>query len=312
MWTSDFFLTARSAARRALADLELNSPLLAGRASKWLGSRCNPDQPESYFTHPQAVPILALPWWLETSIRGHVDVTFQADLMYSTINGYYFARIVDDLMDGHNIDYTVLPSLYFFIMKFHNTYYKYFGRTDSFWSEFERLLMETADSAAADCALEDIGARAFVQVSARKSAAGAIPMAAVCYLYKRAELLAPWEGLFRLFGCWHQMGDDLADWSDDSENGRRTWLLSEADRQRSANESIPAWMGRVGFQWAFEKMEGWMEEILAAGEGLNSPELMNYLSERREFCRREVTALVNTAAAYTKLLQLDYVSQIKP
>lgn len=308
MWTSDFLMTARTAARRALADLQGNSPLLADRASKWLASRCNLDQPESYFIHPQAVPILALPWWLETSIRGCADPTFQTDLMYSTINGYYFTRIVDDLMDGHYVDHAVLPSLYFFIMKFQCIYYKYFSRTDLFWSEFERLLLETAVSAAADCALEDVGEKAFVQISARKSAAGAIPMAAVCYRYNRPELLVPWEGFFRRFGCWHQMRDDLADWSDDSENGRQTWLLSEAQRQRAVNESIPAWMGHAGFQWAFEKMEEWMEEMLAAGEGLSSPELINYLSERRESCRREITALVNMAAAYARVLQLDHIS----
>ena len=311
MWPPDFLNTAELAAGRVRVELSRRSPLLGQRTTGWLISLGDIDHLEHYFTHPQAVPILALPWWLETSICGKPSIPFQSDLMYSTINGYYFTRMLDDVMDGHGVDPSALPALYHFHTQFQSTYSNYFGASSSFWAHFERMLMDTAEAAAADYLLGGINEESFSQTCARKSAAGAIPMAAVCYRYDRPALLEEWESLFRLFGRWHQMRDDLFDWSEDRSGGRHTWLLSEAERQRSKTESVPAWMGHRGFSWASEKMEGWMEEIIAAAIMLDSLDLVHYLEESRECFRRQVARMVETAAAYSRLLELDTIPPVE-
>jgi hypothetical protein len=296
---------AQRAARRVAEDLGRRSTMLAEITSKWLSLRCDTNNPEDYFTEPQSAPILALPWWLENSIRGDVDVDFQSDLMYSTISGYYFTRMLDDIMDGHRVHRATLPALHPFHTQFVSIYFKYFSPSDPFWQDFERSLTATVEATAIEATLEDIGEAEFIQVCGRKPAAAAIPMAAVCCRYCRHDLLRPWEEFFTLFGRWHQMRDDLVDWSSDHEDGNRTWLLCEAQRRRMEHESVPAWMGREGFQWVKLVMECWMEEAATAAAGLNSPELVRYLNMRRNSFSRHMTAMLDTAAACAKLLQLD-------
>jgi hypothetical protein len=305
IWSPEFLITARLAVRRAIADMGDRCPVLAEHTAKWLALRCDLNRPEDYFTEPQSVPLLALPWWLEHSIRGEVDADFQADLMYSTISGYYFTRMLDDIMDGHQIDRAVLPALYPFHAQFLGTYFRYFPATDPFWKEFERILRTTVEAVAVEATLKDIGAAQFVGVSARKPAAAVIPLAAVCRHYCRSDLLPPWEEFFSLFGKWHQMSDDLADWSSDYESGNRTWLLSEAERRCADHESVPVWMGREGFRWVKVVMESWINDAVIAAATLNSPELVRYLDLRRNSFLRHIDRLLNSADAWAKLLQLD-------
>jgi hypothetical protein len=304
-WPPGFLVCAERAARQSLNHLGNYSPLLAKHISPWLATRCDILHPESYFTAPAATPILALPWWLELRIRGEIDAAFQTDLMYSSINAYYFVRLLDDIMDGHGFDRAALPALHPFHFWFSSTYAKYFPPDHPFWREFERMLMTTAEAVTVDSTLVNIQEADFLRASARKFAAGAIPIAAVSFHYERAELLPAWENFFELFARWQQTRDDVLDWSGDLDAGRRSWLLCEAERRRVEDEGIAEWMGREGFQWANSVLERCMEEALTAAAGLDSPELVAYLNLRRDSFSRHMNFILETAAACSKLLQLE-------
>ena len=305
LFDSSFLTTAGQSAQRALADLSSQSPQLAGRTLKWLALRSDINHPENYFTHLQSLPLLALPWWLEIALRGTVDLAFQSDLMYSSMSGYYFTRMLDDLMDGHQVDRSCLPALYPFYLQFQRTYFAYFPLSDGFWPHFERSLLTTAEAASTDSTLDDVTEADFLHYSARKSAAAAIPLAAVCYRYRRPDLLPSWEALFTVFGRWNQMRDDVLDWSEDYQAGTKTWLLCEAERRRAQNESLQMWIGRSGFLWAAEIMERWMQQMLDAANMMQSAALSVYLEQRRLSFRRQIDGMIATAAIYARLLQLD-------
>lgn len=305
LWPPEFLAAAGRAARRAIADVGHGSPVLAEQTSRWISLHSDVSQLEDYFVRPQSLPILALPWWLENTIRREVDAGFQADLMYSSISGYYFARMLDDVMDGHQIHRAAIPALYPFHTQFLSTYFKYFQHSDPFWREFEKSFMTGAEAAALEATLEYICEAEFVKVSARKTAAGVIPIAAVCFHYCRPDLLPSWEELFALLARWHQMRDDLLDWSIDYKLDNRTWVLSEAERRRADGESIAEWMGREGLKWGQSVTECWINEAVTMAAGLGSPALVRYLKLRKESFSCYLDTLTATAAGFAKLLQLD-------
>ena len=305
IWTSDFMRTAEQAANRAIDDLGRLSPTLAAHVSNWLSQLSDVSDPSEYFTRPYSLPVLALPWWLEKRICGEVDSDFQTDLMYSTISGYYFTRMLDDVMDGHQFQRAALPALFAFHKQLIDPYYKYFSSTHPFWREFERMLMTTAEAASLEATLAGIDAATFLAVSARKSIAALIPVAAVCFRYDRPALLQSWEDFFTLYGRWHQMHDDLFDWSKDLEAANNTWLLCEAERQRRQGESVSVWMGREGYKWAEGVMECWMGELITTAGALESKELLRYLKMRRLSFSRDINRMIATAAAFARLLQVD-------
>ena len=250
------------------------------------------------------MPLFALPWWLEASIRGQVDAAFQADLMTCGAHGYLFIRMLDDLMDGHEVKRASLPALHLFSFRFQSACSRYFPAGDPFWNHFERSLTATAEAEAADLNLHEISQDDFLRVTSRKSAASLIPIAAVCCRYDRLDLLPAWEEFLTLFSRWHQMRDDIVDWSEDHESGHATWILSEAQLRKSASESVPVWMGRSGLAWAAGTMDGWMGQIKAVAEKLNSPELNHYLEARETAFTRQMTAKIKLAALYESLLHL--------
>ncbi len=305
LWDSDFLTIARQSAQHVLADLGRRAPGLAERKLNWIALRSDISQPEAYFTHPESLPLLALPWWLEKSIRGAVDLSFQADVMYSSISAYYFTRMLDDLMDGHEIDRACLPALYAFHSQFQQTYFPWFPPDHAFWSEFEVNLLATAEAASGDFTLNDVIEADFVRYSARKSAAAAIPLAAVCHRYGRTDLLPLWLEFFSIFGCWNQMRDDVLDWSQDYNAGTKTWMLCEAERKRSRDESVPLWIGRSGLLWASNIMDGWIKQMTTAAISLRSTELSVYLELRRSSFHRQIQGMISTAAIYERLLELD-------
>jgi len=303
---ADGFLAAASdAARFATEEWRGGASPLSEHTRRWLASHCDLEHPERYFLHEQSLAVLGFPWWLEESLRGTVDAEFQRDLMVSTINAYFFTRMLDDIMDGHAIERAAMPALYPLHMRFVRPYQKHFEHGGAFWSEFERILMVTVEAVSGEASLAAVSAEDFLRFSARKQAAAAIPMAAVCARHGRPEMLEPWENVLTSFARWHQMRDDVMDWKSDLEAGQPTWLLTEAERRRDAGEPVAAWMGRAGFRWARGVMDGWIAETLEAASGLQSPALMAYLQQRNELFSRQIGRMISTADAFAGLLAMD-------
>ena len=73
------------------------------------------------------------------------------------------------------------------------------------------------------------------------------------------------------------MLDDLFDWYDDLERKGCTYLLSEAVRRKSGNESVEAWMMREGFSWGVQCLRDQMLEVRRLAHKLRCPALVEYL-----------------------------------
>jgi hypothetical protein len=261
--------------------LRTGAPVLSGPALAWTRTLSGGSPPETYFTHPEAFPMLLLPWWLEEAIEGQPDRRFQSELVYSTMSGYYFVRMIDDLMDAERPpDAEVLPALFVFHTEFIRTYQRLFDSADAFWDVLTASWLASAEMASRD-AVQGATTRAdFIETAARKTVAARIPLAAVCHRYGRTELLEPWFRFVEVFGRWHQMLNDIAGWQIDLEHGHRTYFLSRAPSRAPA--AVGAWLVTDGLAGGYAELTELMDDCLVAASDLGSPPLLQYLASRRD------------------------------
>ena len=59
----------RGAVRRSQRRLRGSAPTLARHALTWQRTLAGGAEPEAYFLHPEAFPMVLLPWWLESTIH---------------------------------------------------------------------------------------------------------------------------------------------------------------------------------------------------------------------------------------------------
>lgn len=236
--------------------------------------------PDEVFTRADAFPLLLLPWWLESSVRPP-DVSLQRELATSSISGYLYIRLMDNLMDGDApADASMLPSLSLLHTQFTEPFRKWFGHPHPFWEEFQGIWFETAEVTLRDAMFDSIDRQQFETISARKTGAAKIPVAATAYTLDRSDLLPEWYRFIERFGCWHQMVNDLFGFHKDLRNGNTTYLLSEGRRVGGSTELIESWFYRKGFNWAIQQLDGWMDELRAIGAGIGSAEVLSYLDAR--------------------------------
>jgi hypothetical protein len=259
-------------------------------------------EPADYFTHPEAFPMLLLPWWMEESINVSVDPGFQTEVAYSSVCGYYFVRLLDDLMDGESLPPApVLPAMIVLHTEFQQTYGRLFPAEHPFWVSFTRYSFDAAETASADAALDSVDLDRFLLISARKIAGAKIPLAAVAHRNGRMNELEHWSEMVDLLGRWHQMRNDVQGWVTDIQKGRATYFLSEADRRSANGESVPQWMAREGLAWASGELDTWMDELLAAAGGLSSLGLTTYLEKRRDAAAAESRQMAADLASLNRL-----------
>lgn len=288
----------RTAFTRVERSLGRAGPTIAATTLRWMEGLAGGARVDRYYTHPEAFPMLLLPWWCERSIRGTVDVAFQTDVAYSTICGYYFVRMIDDLMDGDAPpERAVMPAMIVFHTEFQRTYAAHFPEGHAFWRDLAAVSFRSAEAAAADASAGRIDRRRFLRVSSRKVAGAKIPLAAVCHRHGRADLLARWSRLVDLFGRWHQMWDDILGWSRDLSRGQATYFLSEGARRAGRRGSIGEWVMGDGLAWGTAELERWMDDLVDGARGLRSPPLTRYLRARRAAVRGAMASLATDLAA---------------
>lgn len=301
----DELLTA--ALTRLQAELGEAAPYLAGQVSAWLRALARSPQPEDYFRNPIGFPLLRLPWWLEKTLRPEPDAAFQGDLIASTVSGYYFIRLLDNVMDGHPAaggvaaEAQLLPAAGFFHTQFQTPYPRYFEPGHPFWADFRRLWFDAAEATARDAGLPEISRADFQRYAARKVCAALIPLAAVCYRYERPDRLEPWARFVEAFGAWHQMWNDVFDWSKDLRHGTRTYFLSEAARRKRPDETPAVWVVREGFAWGLADLEARLAEAAALAAALDSPDLRAYLDRRAALLRQQQADVAPGLEALVKL-----------
>lgn len=273
------------AVSRLGARLRRNAPVLGEHADGWMRSLAGDAPAERYFLHPRAFPAVLLPWLLEGAIHRTPSRSFQRDVVYSTVTGYYFVRMVDDLMDGEVVPPQIVPLLIVLHSEFEQTYHRYFPAGHPFWDALARSSYQAAEMASRDVGQSRITREHFLSTSARKVAGAKIPLAAVCHRYERAELVVPWSDFVDLLGRWHQMLNDMLGWSRDLHRGTPTYFLSEAAARAGSDASIAEWVISDGYEWGMSELAPWMTDLVSTAGALGSPALMTYLEGRERALR---------------------------
>lgn len=283
------------------------APELAEELLPWMAARAGQGMPaEAYFTHPAAFPLIALPWWLEESIAGCVDVDLQADLMHSSMAGYYLIRLIDDVMDRSTAAAVhLLPAVAVLHAEFHGRYTGRFAADDRFWPEFYQRWAESHQAASVDSRLVEIDRQTFARICARKVAAAFIPMIAAARRHGLAAPPAPWPELFNELCAWHQLHNDVFDWQRDRSAGLRTWFLCEADRRRSADESVSAWVAREGFELGLSELEAGLARLLEFADQTGSGAVIAYFGDRAARLEREAVEVRPALPALRAMALLD-------
>ena len=292
-----------AAMARIQSELERAAPFMAVQVANWMQG-LGQASPQAYFKHPLCFPMLLFPWWLESSLAPSPDAALQTDLVCSTISGYYYVRLIDNLMDGHaTVELGLLPALSFFHTRFQMAYQRYFDHSHPYWALFQEMWFRSAEVTMKDASLADLDREQFEQLAAKKTCAALIPVAAVCYRYKRPDLIAPWSQFLDLFGRWHQMWNDLFTWLRDVRNQTRTYFLSEAERRKRPEEMVTEWVNREGLDWGCQVLEAWMRELVAASKEMGSEELVAYLDSRSAMLQQQRARLARDLERMMNVLE---------
>ena len=281
-------------------------PLSNSHISDWLKYLAGTEDPADYYRQVPISPMFWFPWFLETALSPTPNPTLQKDLIDSTVNGYYYIRLIDNLTDHHaTIEQEILPALGIFHTRFHRPYQKYFSHSHPFWEFFSTTWFHSADVTIIDTKSVEQDLTHFMEIAAHKICAIKIPLAAVAYYYDTPELIQPWAQLVDNFGRWHQMYSDLFHWHEDMSQGVTTYFLSEAQKQKSTNESSADWILREGFQWGLDVLDNWMADVQGLASQLDNKDLARYLTYRQASTRssgQEVLAALQSASKISSLL----------
>ncbi len=265
--------------RRELARL---APANAAAMEEWMLRQSPTGIAEDTFRDLRAY-FLLIHWLLEIRIRGDVVLEFQRGLVYSSMNGYYYSRLLDDAADGHVAGADrLLPLSTVFHTNFHKIYTAWFPPDSPFWEFFERNWIGMGDATSRGFSMQDYVEADFSAVTVQKVAAVYIPTAAVCYRYGAERMLGPWLEFYDRFTHFQEMLDDLQDWHEDLAAGRQSYLLAEAMRRKQSGESVEACLMREGLRWGYSKLIMFHQMARGAATGLNSPLLEAYLQHRLE------------------------------
>jgi hypothetical protein len=265
-----------------LRDVDRCAPRAGPRIRRWLDALSPTGKGVDRFTHRRAFPTLALPWWAESAICGTVDLELQHDLIRSSLAGYAFIRLLDDVMDRDpRAEPSLLPAAGVLHTLFEAPYHARFEPSSPFWDYFRKAWGESAEAAIVEAEQTTLDESAFHAMSARKFAAVEIPLAAACLSHDRPDAIGGWFQLARVIGRHEQMIDDLLDWMRDQDAGRPSYLLSEALRQSGRHPGgATGWIVSHGLDWAFARMEKYREEARALARELRSAEVEEWLDDR--------------------------------
>jgi hypothetical protein len=288
---------------RLLKDMRVAAPKMADHAEIWMNGLSRTGIAADYFQHPLAFPMLLLPRWVEESIHGSVDENFQADLIYSSVSGYYFIRMVDNVMDEQSaLEMRLLPMTAFFHAEATGVYHRYFQHDHPFWKYFSYWNAQSAALAIEDGLSKQITLDDFKQIAGKKVIGGKIPLVAVLSRYDRLGDLTEWEHFYDKLSCWHQMLNDVMSWNRDTQHGTPSYFLCEGDQRKHLHETRLAWLLRDGFAWGLATLEEWIQELHGLASNLRSPGLIDYLQHRETLLQSQITDLKSSVAIMAQLL----------
>jgi hypothetical protein len=265
---------------RIQTELMHRAPFLGEEVCRWMSHLSPTSDASEYFLQPRTFPLLLLPGWAARSFAAAPDTEFLADVVYSTVNGYYSIRLLDNFMDGHGtVELKILPAIAFFHTEFQATYHKYFAAAHPFWKIFRAAWFCGSEAVTREFDLDRIDEAEFERVTVVKLAGARIPLAAVAFRHDAGEQLQCWEKFALALARWSQMEDDLFDWHDDLRHGKTSHFLTEARRNRGL-ETVEGWVIREGFQRGIASLQRELDALRHLVPPLNSTDVVRYLDLR--------------------------------
>lgn len=300
-----FLAWVRSAFERFRAELHRGDDrFLLERVWPWITRLSGTPHPEDYYLKLRSAPLLLLPWWLESSLTPALDENFETDLIYATINKYYFVRLLDDVMDHHGAEPVLLPMFSVWDAQFQAAYARHFPPDHPFWEYFHQTLHRTALVTARERTVGNIDRTVFLDCCAAKSCGATIALMAVCSRHDRLDVFPAWVRFWEAFARWNQMRDDLFDWYRDLQDGNPSYLLSEGQRRKHPGESLECWFAREGFAWSTGILSEWTRDMRKEAAQLKCPSVERYVEARATDLDRqtaEVSAGLESLAALSRL-----------
>lgn len=191
----------------------------------------------SYFSNPLAPPLLYMPLWLRDGLakRGRPVPSDDAmiELLAGTMQGYFYIRIQDDVLDdSKRADAELLllgnACLSFMISAYTEAlgggvapFWQAFGRA---FADFSRLTLVEQRAVVDDAPYPT---ESFV-AHADKVAFARVPLLAVALLADAPELEANIRALVHHLGVAYGLTNDALGWPRDVDAGHRTYMLAEA------------------------------------------------------------------------------------
>lgn len=260
------------------------TPLVADKLLEWMKALGNSEDPADYFRHPRSFPMLLLPRWFATVKGVMPDTEFQTDLVHSTVCGYYYIRLIDNVMDKKTTDEKkLLPAVGILYFGFISFYTKYFRFDHPFWRNFEECSSTAVESTIRDALLDVVSKEDFILISSNKTCVARIPLYAVAHRHNGTDEVAPWISFVNQLAGWYQMVNDLYDWMNDSHLGIKTYFLSEGLRRKKNSQSLASWVIDEGFDWGISMLTEQMRDLKQMASKLSSPELLSFLEKRHGF-----------------------------
>lgn len=297
-----------AACARIHAEFVRRAPFLGEQVRSWMANLSPTGKAPEYFLRPHSFPLLNLPWWAAKSFADEPDCEFLADVVYSTINGYYYIRLLDNLMDGHDtVELNILPATAFFHTEFQAVYQRYFDATHPFWEVFRTAWFSASEAVTRELKLDHIRQEDFERVTVAKLAGAKIPVAAVGFHYGAGERLRCWEEFTLALSRWSQMEDDLFDWHNDLRHGKTSYFLTEASRHKGF-ESVEAWVICEGFQQGMEALRKDLSVLRRLAPSLHSLDVVRYLDSREAILER---LTVRIGGAFDVLKEVARITEPK-
>jgi len=267
-----------AAADRLTTVLARDTPALGVRVLPWLASLSRTGKLADYFLHPRRFPMLLLPWWAVDGTRSREDHSFHEDVARSTMAGYCYIRLLDDVMDRRGTPgLDLLPAAGVFHFEFQNAYHRHFASDSPFWTLFRDRWLRAADQTAAGSA-PDAG-----ELDQRAEATLGpvlIPIAAACMHAGVPERFEAWRPVVLELARLEQFVDDVLDWQDDAARGQPNLVLAQAARRMRKGETLLTWVVREGYAWALDTARTRVAAAMGSAERLRNDGLGKFVAAR--------------------------------
>src|SRR2546428_5310017 len=207
---------------------------MAEAVGQWIRRGGGGPEPVATYLHPRSFPLLQPPYWLARTLPGEIEPDWNADLVYSSLNGYYFIRLIDNVMDGDVPgEARLLPGAAFFHSQFQRVYQRHFPAEHPFWNWFDTLWTQSAEATLRDGMLKDVTERDFLEVAARKFCGAKIPVVAVGYHCERPDMIEPWVAFGGRLGGLYQVADEFFGWDHHGRIAIKTSLLGGGEAAKA-------------------------------------------------------------------------------